>query len=122
MVPDISEWRLVILFIDGLIEPLKGWVKAFDPPTLEEAMKKACSMELVALANQFCSKSSSLFRDNKGEFSRGKEKVSDSKGKLATPLDKEMLNDLRRKKLCFFLKGPYEFGHDCPMRPNGKAN
>ena len=34
MVPDISEWRLVILFTEGLIEPLKGWVKAFDPPTL----------------------------------------------------------------------------------------
>lgn len=34
MVPDISEQRLVILFTEGLTKPLKGWVKAFDPPTL----------------------------------------------------------------------------------------
>ena len=34
MVLDISKWRLVILFIEGLTEPLKGWVKAFNPPTL----------------------------------------------------------------------------------------
>ena len=33
-----------------------------------------------------------------------------------------MFNDLCRKKLCFFFKGPYEFGHDYPMRPKGKAN
>ena len=71
---------------------------------------------------QFSSKGSSSFRDNKGEFSKGKEKVSDSKGKLVVPLDKEILNDLHRKKLCFFLKGPYEFGHDYPMRPKKKAN
>ena len=66
-------------------------------------------------------KGSSSFRDNKGGFSKGKEKVSDSKGKSVAPLDKETLNDLH-KKLCFFCKGPYEFGHDCPMRPQGKAN
>ena len=85
-------------------------------------MKKACSMERAAPANRFSSESSSLFRDNKGEFSKGKEKVSDSKGKLDVPLDKETLNDLPTKKLCFFFKGPYEFGHDCPTRPKGKAN
>ena len=79
-------------------------------------------MELVTLENQFCLKGSSSFRDNKEEFNKGKEKVSDSKGKSAAPLDKEMLNDLHRKKLCFFCKGPYEFGHECPMRPKGKAN
>lgn len=64
----------------------------------------------------------SSFRDNKGGFNKGKEKVSDSKGKSDAPLDKEMLNDLCKKKICFFCKVPYEFGHDCPMRPKGKAN
>lgn len=85
-------------------------------------MKKACSMELAALENQFSSKGSSSFRDNKGGLSKGKEKVSDSKGNSATPLDKETLNNLRKKKLCFFCKGPYEFGQGCPMRPKEKAN
>lgn len=122
MVPDISERRLVILFTEGLTEPLKGWVKAFDPLTLQEAMKKARSMELAAPANRFGSKGSSSFKDNRGGFNKGKEKVDDTKGKSAAPLDRETLNDLRKKKLCFFCKGPYEFGHDCPMRPKGKAN
>ena len=79
-------------------------------------------MELASLTNRFNSKGSSSFRDNKGEFRKGKEKVSDSKGKSAAPLDKKTLNDLRRKKLCFFCKGPYELCHDYPVRPKGKAN
>jgi hypothetical protein len=39
-VTDISEQRLVMLFTEGLVERLKGWVKAFRPPTLHDAMKK----------------------------------------------------------------------------------
>lgn len=34
MVTGISERILVILFVEGLMEPMRGWVKAFDPPTL----------------------------------------------------------------------------------------
>jgi len=34
MVPDISECRLVILFIVGFSDPLHGWVKGFDPASL----------------------------------------------------------------------------------------
>ena len=45
MVLDISDRRLVVLFIEGLFEPLKGWLKAFDPFNLEEAIKKVRSME-----------------------------------------------------------------------------
>jgi hypothetical protein len=31
MVQDISPTRLMMLFTEGLMEPLKGWVKAFNP-------------------------------------------------------------------------------------------
>lgn len=48
MVPNILEQRLVVLFIEGLLEPLRGWIKAFDLPSLQEAMKKARSMEFAA--------------------------------------------------------------------------
>ena len=48
MVPDISDRRLIVLFTEGLSEPLKGWVKAFDPFHLQEAIKKARSMEQAA--------------------------------------------------------------------------
>jgi hypothetical protein len=34
MVTDISEARLVMLFIEGLTEPLQGWVKAYKPTSL----------------------------------------------------------------------------------------
>jgi hypothetical protein len=35
---DISEPRLIMLFIEGLTDPLRGWVKAYGPPTLQDAI------------------------------------------------------------------------------------
>ena len=61
-------------------------------------MRKAQSMELIAPSKRF------------------------NKGKSTTPLDMETLNDLRRKKLCFYCKGPYDRDQDFPIRPKGKAN
>ena len=109
-VPDISERRLVVLFMEGLMEPLKGWLKAFDPPTLQEAMRKARSMELTAPSNRYTPRSTSSFRDNK-RFDKNKGKKGDIKGKSTAPFDAETLNDLR-KKLCFYCKGPYDRDHD----------
>ena len=43
-VTDISEQRLVMLFTEGLIEPLNGWVKHFRPPTLQYSIKKTQNM------------------------------------------------------------------------------
>jgi hypothetical protein len=37
-VTDISEPRLIMLFTEGLTEPLRGWVKAYKPPTLQDAI------------------------------------------------------------------------------------
>jgi hypothetical protein len=39
-VTDISEQILVMLFTEGLVEPLKGWVNYFMPHTLQDANKK----------------------------------------------------------------------------------
>ena len=117
----MSERRLVILFTEGLFEPLKGWIKAFDPPSLQEAMRKARSMELTTPSSRFTSRSTSSFKDNK-KFDKNKGKKGDTKGKSTAPLDMETLNDLRKQKLCFYYKGPYDRDHDCPMRPKGKAN
>jgi hypothetical protein len=38
MVQDVSQTRLMILFTEGLMEPLKGWVKAFKPTNLQDAI------------------------------------------------------------------------------------
>ncbi|KAH9288409.1 hypothetical protein KI387_032526, partial [Taxus chinensis] len=40
MVSNISERRLVVLFMEGLTEPLRGLVKAFEPPSLQDAIKR----------------------------------------------------------------------------------
>lgn len=32
MVTRISKRRLLILFVEGLYEPMKGWIKAFECP------------------------------------------------------------------------------------------
>jgi hypothetical protein len=37
-VKNISKPRLIMLFTKGLIEPLRGWVKAYRPPTLQDAI------------------------------------------------------------------------------------
>ena len=34
MVTDVSKNRLIMLFTKTLTEPLRGWVKAYKPPTL----------------------------------------------------------------------------------------
>jgi hypothetical protein len=45
MATDISKQRLVMLFTEGLAEPLKGWVKAFMPATLQDAIIRNRDME-----------------------------------------------------------------------------
>jgi hypothetical protein len=41
MVTDITEPRLIMLFTEGLAEPLRGWVKAYKPATLQDAISGA---------------------------------------------------------------------------------
>jgi hypothetical protein len=38
VVTDISKPRLIMLFTEGLTEPLRGWVKAYKPHTLQDAI------------------------------------------------------------------------------------
>jgi hypothetical protein len=35
---DILEPKLIMLFTEGLTEPLRGWVKAYRPPTLQNVI------------------------------------------------------------------------------------
>jgi hypothetical protein len=48
MVTNIYEHRLVVLFIEGLAKPLRGWVKAFRSPTLQDAIMKSWDMVDIA--------------------------------------------------------------------------
>jgi hypothetical protein len=47
MVIYVSKQKMVILFTEGLFEPLRGWVKDFKPNTLQEAIMKTQDMEEI---------------------------------------------------------------------------
>ncbi|KAH9311173.1 hypothetical protein KI387_026208, partial [Taxus chinensis] len=119
MVTGITERRLVILFSEGLTEPLKGWVKAFDPPTLQEAMKKARNMEWAAPKAKFQSNSPFQKRD-KGKRPqhrpplRPQHKEFKQHNPHVTRLDPETLNELRRKGLCFRCRDKWSQDHVFP--------
>lgn len=40
MVTDISEDRLIMLFVEGIVEPLRGWVRAYKPTSLMDAISR----------------------------------------------------------------------------------
>ena len=66
LVTDIFERRQVVFFMDKLTEPLKGWVKGFNPPTLSESINKAQSMASSSASsswNYSHSKPSTFLRD-----------------------------------------------------------
>lgn len=65
MVTYILERRLIVLFIDGLFDPLRGWIKTFNPPSLQEAIKKARDMESSSSKNKFLFKTFPHDRDKR---------------------------------------------------------
>lgn len=53
---DITEPRLIMLFTEGLVEPLCGWVKAYKPVTFQDAIGCARDLQDVVPKNRFPSK------------------------------------------------------------------
>lgn len=51
MVIGITEVGLVMLFVEGLAKPLRGWVKSFEPTTLRAAINKTKDLQDVASKN-----------------------------------------------------------------------
>ena len=63
MVTDVSENRMTMLFTQALTEPLGGWVKAYKPPTLQDAISRARDLQDSILKNRFPLKTNFLVRD-----------------------------------------------------------
>jgi hypothetical protein len=105
-VTDISEPRLIMLFTEGLTEPLRGWVKAYRPPTLQDAILRTRDLADSVPKTKTFSKPFVPQRDrDRKPFQRewkGKEK-----------LDDETRGELMRKKLCFSYRDPWVPGHRC---------
>ncbi|XP_059078061.1 uncharacterized protein LOC131876635 [Cryptomeria japonica] len=115
MVPDITKRRLIVLFIEGLADPLRSWVRAFDSPSLQHDMKKARSMEHADLKHKSSSKPFQSNNDKKPFH-----KNSDQQKKPFQKHNEESLNDLRRRNLCFKCNEPWDPKHKCASK--GKAN
>jgi hypothetical protein len=116
MVTDISEARLVMLFVEGLSEPLRGWVKAYKPATLQDAVSRARDMQDVVPKSRFPLKPT--FPQKNKEV---KPFQKDWAGKPR--LDEETRRELRKKKLCFNCQDPWVPGHRCAGKDTvGKAH
>jgi hypothetical protein len=97
MVPDVSESRLMMLFFERLTEPFCGWVKAFKPTNLQDAIWKTGDLAGATQKNKFTP--------------RGRESKFADKGKGR--LDEATRRELRRKQLHYTCKEPWEPRHKC---------
>ncbi|XP_059064450.1 uncharacterized protein LOC131856620 [Cryptomeria japonica] len=98
-----NEWwhherRLIVLFVDGLSEPLHGWVKGHDPLTLQDANRKARDLAPSASRSKFTPKDPHFKKD---KDKKPLHKDSQPQKKESKRLDDETLNELRQKKICF---------------------
>ena len=91
---------LVLLFTEGLIEPLRGLVKSHKPTTLKEAMNLTRDLQNVFPTTKYPPDPNfpSNFKEGKNPW----KKESSTKENKGGP-SKE---DLRRKKLCFTCQQP----------------
>jgi hypothetical protein len=95
-----------MLFTEGLTETLRGWVKAYRPPTLQDAILRTRDLADSVPKTKTFSKPFVPQRDqDRKPFQRewkGKEK-----------LDEETRRELMRNKLCFSCRDPWVPGHRC---------
>ena len=93
-----------MLFVEGLSDRLRGLVKAHKPSTLHDAIGLALDLETTP-----------PFQPQKKFFSGSQSKQKNFRPQKNFPpkSDQESRNELRRKKLCFNCKEPWEPGHHC---------
>ena len=102
LVTNISEKRRIVLFMDGLREPLRGWIKGFNPCTLNEAIKQVHDMAASS------SKTHVAIPIPSPQEGKDKEPIQEK-----TQFDEDSWQELWRKKLCFTCKEPWGHGHRC---------
>lgn len=116
MVIDILEARLVMLFVEGLSEPLRGWVKGFEPTTLCVAINKTKDKQDASSKNKFTLKPSFP--------QKSKEVKPFQKEWIRKPkVDEETWKELWKKKLCLTCQEPWAPRHKCAGKDMvGKAH
>jgi len=99
VVSDISKHRSVMLFTEALTKSLRGWVKAFKPHTLQEAIVCTRDMGKSVMTPKTFNK---LFVPQRDKDQNNPHR--DWKGK--PKLDDDTRQELMRKKLCFSYRDP----------------
>jgi len=87
---------------------LKGWVKDFRPPTLQDAIKKTQDMEETTVRKAPVN----TFIPHKGKETKFLQQTWTGKGRL----DEDTRRELRRNKIFSSCKDPWELGHRCMGR------
>jgi hypothetical protein len=116
MVQEISPTRLMMLFTEGLMEPLKGWVKAFKPTNLQDAIWRTRDLG-PATRPKFVPRPplNAGGRDQRPPMNQG---GRDLRGfdRGHGRVDENTRRELRRKQLCFTCKEPWNPTHKCMGR------
>ena len=63
MVMDVSENGLVMLFTEALNEPLRGWLKAYKPSTLQNTISRTGYLQDSVPKNIFSAKTNFPIKD-----------------------------------------------------------
>jgi len=100
MVTNISEARLLMLYTEGLSEPLRGWVEAYKPNILQDAISWTRDLQESVSKPNFPTK-----------FNDRRPPQRDWTGR--NRLDEATRQELRKKKLCFSCQEPWVPGHRC---------
>jgi hypothetical protein len=113
MVQDISLTRIMMLFTEGLMEPLKGWVKDFKPTNLQDAIWRTRDLGPAAKP-KFVPRPplNTGGRDQRPPMNQG---GRDPRGfdRGHGRVDENTIREVRRKKLCFTCKEPWNPSHKC---------
>jgi hypothetical protein len=119
MVQDVSQARLMMLFTEGLMEPLRGWVKAFKPTTLHDAIWKTRDLGSATKTRFTPRPPNQGSRDQRPPMNQG---GRDPKGfdRGRGRMHELTRRELRRKQLCFTCKEPWDPTHKCMGK--GKAH
>ena len=104
MVTDILESRLIMLFTEALTEPLRGWVKAYRPTTLADAINRTRDLHDAVPKNRFPPRTNFPIKDKE-------RKPFQKEWPKKEWMDNDTRQELRRKNLCFTCQEPWVPGH-----------
>lgn len=111
MVSDVSDERLMFFFIEGLSESFCGLVRTLELATLEEAIRRALSLEDSTQKGKTIGKSTPTGQPKKPFIK------ANPPPKGPPPRPHEMSrNELRKKGLCYYCKEKWNERHRCQVR------